>query len=146
MKFHNEDQKLFDDVVFLVEANSHEYHFLWTEWSTEYLTLPHAPKEDEKFARPRIDWKQVSRGHVITIGELDKRPVCVSIFYAFIDGRKVMFYYGCSQVVDHAMIDEWLRHFSLKTVRWDNGTRWGHCDSMNFHHCVDAVRELNKGK
>ena len=55
-----------------------------------------------------------------------------------------MFYYGCSQVVDHKMIDDWLRHFTLKTIRWDNGTRWAHCDACNFNACLDAIGVLNE--
>ena len=146
MKFHEEDKKYFKDVVFLVEATSHEDQFLWTEWSADYLTLPYAPKEEGKFARKRVDWQQVSLGHMLTIGEIDNRPICVSMSYAIINGRKIMFYEGCSQLVDHEMIREWLKHFTLNTIRWDGGTRWGHCDAMNFHHCLDAIKELNEGK
>jgi hypothetical protein len=145
MKFNKEDKKYFQDVVFLVEATSHEYHFLWQEFSTEYLTLPYAPVESEKFKRWRVKWVQVTMGHGVTIGELDKRPIVVDISYAFLNDKKVMFYNGCSQLVDHKMIEEWLKHFTLDTVRWDNNTRWAHCDAMNFHHCLDALDVPRKG-
>lgn len=146
MKFHKEDKKYFEDVVFLVEADSYSSLALWESHSTEYLTLPFAAKENEEQVKLRVNWEQVYRGHCLTLGYIDKRPTTVDISYAIINGKKIMFYYGASQLVDHEMIKEWLHHFSLKTIRWDGGTRWAHCDAMNFHLCLDAIEELSKGK
>ena len=25
--------------------------------------------------------------------------------------------------------------------KWDNGTRFARTDAMNFHHCLEAIRE-----
>ncbi len=96
----------------------------------------HEPRRDE-ISVP--DWKEVSMGKGIQIGEVDHRPVCVDIRYAFINGKKVMFYDGCSQIVDYQMVEDWLRGYTLNTIRWDGGHRWAHCNSTNFHHCLDAV-------
>lgn len=128
-----QDKDLFKDVVFLVEASHTEQHFLWKENFYEKTRQFDAVKS----------WEDEGMGHGITIGQLDKRPVCVTMFYAKINGHRVMFYEGTSQVVDHKMIEEWLQHWTLKTVRWDNGHRWAHSDAMNFHHCLDAIQELN---
>lgn len=126
----SEDKELFDDVVFLVEATSTEHHMLWCD----------------RFYKPVADftsvksWKQEGRGLMITIGEIDERPICVDIQWDWIEGKRVMFYYGCSQLVDHKMIEDWLKYWTLDKIRWDNGTRWAHCNAMNFHHCLDAVK------
>lgn len=42
------------------------------------------------------------------------------------------------------MIEDWLKYFTLNSVRWDNGNRWAHCDSNNFHHCLDAIDVLDE--
>jgi hypothetical protein len=125
-----EDAELFEGVEFLVEASDYEKQTLWER----YYYKPFNPEAVVK------DWQQVSMGHGITIGHLGDRPVCVSIFYAILDGHKVMFYDATSQVVDHAMIDEWLKHHTLEKVRWDNGTRWAHTNAMNFHHCLHYIQ------
>lgn len=131
--FNKADKDLFKDVVFLVEATHHEQHKFWVDH--HYKPRPESPV---------VRWEQEGMGHTITIGELDKRPVCVSIFYAKINDKRVLFYEGTSQVVDHNMIEEWLHHFTLKTIRWDNGQRWAHCDSSNFHLCLDAIGALDE--
>lgn len=141
--FNKEDKEFFENVVFLVEATSYEYHSLWADYSTEYLTLPYAPKEDERLRNRRVDWKQESAGWTISLGVIDKRPICVSINYAILNGKRVMFYYGCSQLVDHQIIENWLKHFT-SNIKWDNGVRWAHCDAFNFHHCLEAIKTSNR--
>lgn len=127
--FNEEDKKLFKDVVFLVEATYNEQHQFWENYH-------YKPKYEGLAVK---NWEQEGMGRVVTIGEIDKRPVSISIFWAKLNGKRVMFYEGCSQVVDYKMIEDWLHHFTLETIRWDNGHRWAHCDSSNFHHCLDAI-------
>ena len=129
-KYNPKHAELFKDVMFLVEADSYASHNLWVYYFYE----------PRKGVIPAKIWEQVSLGHMITIGTMYKRPICISIFYSIIDGKRVMFYEGCSQLVDHLMIENWLKHFTLNSIRWDNGTRWGHCDADNFHHCLNAIR------
>jgi hypothetical protein len=121
-----EDAELFEGVEFLVNASDTEKHFLWEMYH-------YKPRFEGQHIK---DWKQISMGHGITIGHCDGRPVCVSIFYAILDGHKVAFYDGTSQVVDHKMVEQWLKHHTLEKCRWDNGTRWAHTNAMNFHHCL----------
>lgn len=105
---------------FLVEANSFEKHTLWREW------------------HEKLTWQQENPGESVTIGHLDDRPVCVSFFWDTIGGKLICFYDAHSAVVDWTMINDWLRkHF---TGRWDSGTRWAHTDAMNFHLCVDHIK------
>lgn len=131
-KFNPKDQDLFKDVIFLVEANDNEVHSFWRDHF-------HEPRKDYII----VKWEQEFCGQLIQIGELDNRPVNIAISYAKLNDKRVMFYYACSQVVDHAMVENWLKHFTLETIRWDNNTRWAHCNSSNFHHCIEIVTNIS---
>ncbi len=129
-----EDAALFKDVVFIVEATSCEYMSLWREY--HYSSRPGL---DDNGLPLILSWEEVGMGHAITIGEVDKRPNVISIRYAILNGKRVMFYYGCSQVVDHQMIRNWLEmHASHLT--YDNGHRWAHTNATNFGHCYQVIK------
>lgn len=131
----DEDKELFKDVVCLVEATHTEQHMLWIE--NFY--------EPRKAFEGRVKtWTQEGMGHTITIGHLDKRPICVTMFCDWINGQRVMFYDAVSQVVDRKLVEDWLQYWTLKTIRWDNGHRWAHCDAMNFAHALEAVDQANE--
>lgn len=131
-KFDSGDEKYFKDVVFLVEATHTEKHFIWEQYY--YNPSP-------KFGRVINSWEDEMMGHCLILGTIDNRPIAVTFYYAKILGKRVMFYEGTSQLVDHEMIKSWLKHFTLDKVRWDGNTRWAHCDAMNFHLCVQALKE-----
>lgn len=115
--------------LFVVEATSFETQCLWAENSKDSNCRRFTPRR----------WEQVSPGWLVTVGELDYRPVCISMSWARIDGRLVMFWYPTSQVVDTVQIEKWLeKHF---TGKWDGGTRNAQTNAMNFHHCLDAIDE-----
>jgi len=120
--------------LFVVEATSFETHMLWQEHAS-------GSTNRQKIFKPRR-WEQVNPGWSVTVGELDGRPVCVSMMWNRVDGHLVMFWEPTSQVVDHIQIDAWLgKHFDGK---WDNGTRDATCNAMNFHHCLNAIDDINK--
>jgi hypothetical protein len=79
---------------------------------------------------------------VETIGKLDKRPVCLSLFWWKINGVLIMVHNCTSQVVDHAMIEKWLEKNCAP--RWDKGTRLAHTNADNFHHVLHHVAEVGK--
>ncbi len=116
LKFSESDKEMFHQVKYLVEANRYEMLELWKYWHGD-LAVP---------------WKEESRGYFTTIGRINKRPICVSIFCAKINGHRVAFYEGTSELVDHKMIDEWLT-FCLGDT--------GRCDAGNFHQCIRALEE-----
>jgi hypothetical protein len=120
----------FHNVFFLVEASDYERHSLWKEYSKEYDQYD-----------GRVDWKEERRGYFYEIGRLDDRPVCVSVVFASVNGKRVAFYYGCSQLVDHKMIEEWLDQLDIP--KWGGGRR-SCTDASNFHHCLDAIQQFNK--
>lgn len=132
-KRNDSDKELFKDVVFLIEANDNESHLLWEKYHY---------KTDKDVPHVKL-WEQEFSGYMIKIGELDNRPINVTLSYAKLNGKRILFYNGCSQLVDHKMIEDWLQHFT-KDIRWDNNHRWAHCDAMNFHHCLDAIGVIDE--
>lgn len=152
----------FSDVVFFVEANSNEQFLLWQEYSKESMSniqplsdaainnIPTDYREDvkilnnkvKKFAHTRIDWKQIMSGFGLTIGQVQRKPVCVTFNFAIINGKKVCFYYPSSIMVDHRMIENWL--ISRFQLTHDKYTRWNHVDANNFHNCVNSLDNIDK--
>jgi len=128
----------FEDTVFVVEANGYERLSLWTkhchQGSVEYTSGP---------PYKRYKWEQDNHGIWYQIGELAGLPICVSFFWNKIDGHRVLFYECTSRVYDLQVIDGWLKAHCNPT--WD-GNRRAHCDAMNFHHCLDAIDDLNGKK
>ena len=129
------DADLFKDVVFLVEADNFATFTLWRDHHGD-------PRPGAVVVR---SWEQETRGVSVTLdwaGGLIKRPICIDISWAKLNGKRVLFYEGCSQLVDHKLIGDWLKKYTLETIRWDDGTRWAHCNAMNFHLCLDAIGVL----
>ena len=117
---NEEDKHLFKDVVFLVEATSNEQFLLWEKHNKSYV------------------WQQITTGQFVTIGTLDNRPINVDISYAIICGKKISFYEGISQLVDHKMIEDWLRYHTSHIIY---GGRWARCNATNFHNCLRVLRD-----
>ncbi len=125
MKFDKTHAALFDKVEFLIEANHNEYFSLWQNFASE--------SEHRLYPNTSVIWSLDNPGKHIEIGEVDGRPTCVSIIYAILNGKRVAFYEGCSQLVDYSMIDQWLWHFAEHTEK---------CNAENFHHCLDKIGAL----
>jgi hypothetical protein len=110
-----------ENAEYLVAATSTETQLLW-----------------EKHHK-RIKWEQISMGQHVCIGELEGFPVCVDFLGAILDGHLVVFYRAVSRMVDHTMVDNWVRD-SFRTMTQYNGGR-PHCDAMNFHQCLHWLEE-----
>ena len=90
------------------------------------------------------DWKQISPGWLVRVGEVYRQPVNIEVQWVEIDGFLVCFYDACSRMVNHKFVEAWLKeHF---TGTYDNGSRRASCDSSNFHHCIQAIDEAKKKK
>ena len=59
--------------------------------------------------KDRVKWQEILTGRLITIDYIGNRPICVELFWNILNGHKVLFYYGCSQLVDHEMVDNWIK-------------------------------------
>ena len=110
------------DAEYVVEATHFEMHCLWVE------------NDREK----RVTWEQVSSGYMHTVGYISvnrkKMPVTVTVFFAVLNGKVVAFYESTSQVVDHRMVEAWVKS---ESSAHRGGNR---CDGMNFHQCLSYVR------
>lgn len=111
-----------DGVVGAVEANSFETLSLWRECHQE-LKMP---------------WVDRGSGLMEIVGTVGDRPVCISLLTSVVDGQKILFYDPTSQVVDHAMIDEWLVKNLPRTAFY--GERPNRTDAMNFHNVLHTAR------
>lgn len=118
----------FNDTIYLVEASNDERHFLWKEF-TKYDTP----------AYPALDWKDDS-GLVLTVGELDSRPICVCFMWTKINGQRICWWEPTSQLVDHKMIDAWLDHH---TNNKEAMHRIPQSNAANFHHVIHQVNLAN---
>ena len=107
------------NAVYVVEADSFARHSLWEQCHTSH------------------NWEEDSSGLVVEIGRFNKLPICLSIWFATIDGHLVMFYECISLLAHWGKIDEWLKN----NVPSINGN---HCDAMNFHNCLITLKEKDE--
>jgi len=128
----NSDEKI-AETVYLVEATSEEQHSLWLMYSRGGAKIrgSNYPSGVKK-----LRWNQTNPGWVQQIGWLDNRPICVTIFWARIEGYLVGFWSSDSELVDYKMIKLWLEK-TFPNVPTTNST--------NFHHvtCHISERKIN---
>ena len=113
-------EDLFEGVFYVVEATDREQLALWSDWF--YRPVSHISKIKL--------WNCLQSGKLITIGELYDRPIVLQIDYAILNGKRIVFYSPCSELVDYKMIDEWFDA---------HRTTWNKTNASNFAHCVAAV-------
>lgn len=122
------------DTKFVLDATHDEMFMIWEKFSDEAM---HKNPDFNKYK-----FEQMNPGVSLTIGTLAGMPVCMSLFWWKINGVLIMVHECTSQVVDHRMVDKWLEKNCCP--RWDGGSRLAHCNTANFHHVLDFVR--NEGK
>ncbi len=113
-----EHDKRFDDVVYMLEADSFSTLMVW--------------QQNHK----KVKWEEDSRGFWEKVGECGGKPVCVEVFFKTINGRRIAVYEGSSMVVDHEMIRNWMKEQCPPNT--------GHTNAMNFHHILNHIDKLNK--
>ncbi len=114
------------ETVYCVEASDCEHQFLWERWSAESMTAGIVDKDN------RLSWEQMHSGELATINPGEERPICVSVRWARLNGKVVMFYWPTSELVDWKRIKEWLatEYAHVKS----------HGDAENFGNCLRKVR------
>lgn len=121
-----ENDPRLSEAFYVVEATSYEHQALWCAHSAD------AAKHG--WGTGTAPWEQDCRGLIAEVGRLADFPVNAVLSFARIHGKLVVFHHACSRVVDHEMIEEWLRkHVPAYAER--------HTDANNFSHCLSAVRE-----
>jgi hypothetical protein len=116
--------EFFEGVVGVVEATSFEKYALWA-----------FNKELREYSLP---WQDNNSGYGITVGHIGKRPICISVLTAVIDGQKILFYSGMSELVHHPMIRNWMKNNMPKSA-FTAGGRLNHSDAVNFHNVFRKV-------
>ncbi len=109
---------------FAVEANSNERQTLWETW------------------HDRLTWEEVGLGCTEQIGMLDGRPINIALTWGILNDHLICFYYGCSQLVDHKLIEEWIVRRIAHSKTPNGYSR--QCDAMNFHHCLHGLEIRTK--
>lgn len=117
-------KRRFEQTMFVVEANSFEHQALWERYNGTNGPLA---------------WDWVA-SYSATVGELDGRPIAVSLRWDKINDRIVLFWYAMSEVVDYQRIQKFLE--SQCSPKWD-GDRPAFTDAENFHNVIIAIKEMN---
>ena len=99
-------------IALLVEANDYERHMLWINYADAAATYRLPSNHTVKWSGAGAD------GFMVEVGDLAEMPVCVVFTFDQINDKTVVFYHASSQVVDHRMIEKWLRD---NTSTPDNG-------------------------
>lgn len=135
----------FKDTEYTVEADMFAKHTLWQNFSTEALECQRIKLNTAQLCQElqyRVKWIDDNMGYSMQIGEVNKRPVCVTFFWTKIDNRLVMFYHATSEIVDHKMVNDWLKKYCNPQ---DKGCS-NNCDANNFHNCLIYIRNANNQK
>lgn len=86
-------------------------------------------------------WVEDPSGMRLVIGHINgnaEMPVCVDFSFATIHGKRICLYEAVSRFVDHTMVEDWIEN--NYPVKWDNNTRRGMTDAMNFHLAIDRCK------
>lgn len=87
--------------------------------------------------KPLVKWDSVSIGQRVQVGEMlvdgTTHPVTLLVWFAKLNGHLVAFYFPCSLMVNHLMIEKGLE---AECNAYANGRR---CNSVNFRQCLTAV-------
>ena len=67
-------------------------------------------------------------------------PVNVSFTFDIINGERICFYDVISRFSDSQMVEKFLKE--NYPIKYDNGSRDAMTNAQNFHHAIDAVREI----
>lgn len=110
---------------FVVEANSFETLELWREC-----------KKDG------ISWEQDCSGLLVNVGELDDRPINMSVTWQTVNGMKMLFWEACSQLVDYKMIDNWFKKNCLPMYM--DSPQVAKTGASNFHHALHEAKRQSE--
>lgn len=117
-----EMQKFLDGVAGVVMATREEQQQMWERWHRGEIAWIKS-------------WVSGSSGPLVTIGELAGRPICLSLLVATINGQRILMADATSQLVDHALVDQWIEAHAPDTARKDG--RLNRSDATNFTNVLD---------
>jgi hypothetical protein len=85
----------------------------------------------------RVEWKENTRGRSVTIGIVGGNPVCVSLFWNFLDGHPVLFYECTSRMCDWHMVEKFIKENCLNS-------KYTKTDAMNFPRIAREIKTRGK--
>lgn len=118
---------MIDNIFFIVEATDYERFSLWEDWAKQ--------SAEPKPNRTLLNWYGNSTSEIVRVGLVDGRPINIQLTVETINGAKIVFYEGISQLVDYKMIRKWIDENLLTEM----DGRPNHTNAMNFHQCVQAI-------
>ena len=104
-------------------ADRNQLHSLWERYHNKIGT----------------EWRENQSGFGATVGMFGGFPVCISIGSFYLNGTKVLVVEDVSRVVDHDLIEEWLKKYGPTSILREGGYLRS-TDAGNFHQiCHDCV-------
>lgn len=116
-------------VVGVAEATREERFHLW-EWFHEKLGW---------------SWKSESSGIGRTVGHVGDMPVFIALSIAEVSGCKILFVEATSQVVDHRMVEAWLKR-ALPEAAFRPDGYINQEDAANFVNVVRAAEVAQQAR
>lgn len=113
----------------VVEATNSEYHWIWREHVHD------APQN----GFTKFSWDERSSGMWFNIGSVDNRPICISLRTSTVEGAKILFYEGTSELVDYRMLRDFIEHIVPDTARESDG-HLNHSDAGNFVNVIFEIK------
>jgi hypothetical protein len=130
--------KHLSESVFAVEASIYEQHLLWQQFALEADHLSRLKGASDVH---RIQWKSHLTGEGKTIGMVAGRPISLMFSWDTLRGKKIVFWWATSELVDHKMANDWL-HLHLPLLIGTTTQRWLFTDAQNFHLALHHVNNL----
>lgn len=118
------DDGYLDDVVGVVEADSYASHMLWLEHALD--AAKYGPPD-----RTRYEWIPTGHGYGQKVGEIDGRPIWISLLTNTVNGYKLLFWHATSPAVDYHQCEEWLKA-NLPTTAFRKDGCINRAEPMNF--------------
>lgn len=134
----NEIKEFLADVDAVVEATTAERHLLWETTSKAYPLAFQRANLDAYDMDHRYLWEEILYGYLATVNNNTKKPICISLTKAKVDGVMVLFWHPTSNYVNYKKIEKWLDTYIPK----DKAIR---TDVTNFSH-IRYAKENNKSE
>lgn len=134
----DEVKEFISDVQAVVEATTTERQLLWETKSLAYpLAFPRTNLDAYNMDH-RYLWEEILYGYLVTVNNNTKKPICIPLTKAKVDGVTVLFWHPTSNYVNYTQIEKWLDIYLPR----DEAIR---TDAMNFSHIFYA-KEKNKSE
>lgn len=121
---------------YAVWADSFAKSTLWIQYAKNATHYARGLKPDGGL--PRVLWVQDTIGFNPKIGELDGRPIHLTLFWSTVDGLSVVFVDRSSSVTDYHLSEKWLRKRMPKLKTFEN--------AQNFHMVLIMGQRAKKAK